>query len=145
MALVEFADHKSAKHRQAWRDRAEPRDPDRRPGREAAPRIPAELTVQQYLRHLDDTLRDESKSGVMSLLVSVSREEMHGLIRASARAKGRYFASLLDVAGAKSLPSARQCEELRRLREVSEELEEGVRQLRDAVEAEVVQIRGVRR
>ena len=154
MSLVDIADHRPAGHRHA-RGQETARSESlrfiplhRRAPHGTAPESgggPAQLSVQQYLRHMDDVMRAETKSGVMAMLVSVTRQEVQSLIQATAKAKGRYFASLLESAQGKGLPGSGKSEELRKLRENYQELERGLGMLREAIEAEVVQVRGVGR
>jgi hypothetical protein len=154
MSLVDIADHRPpggrhARGQETMRSKSLRFLPlHRRALHGAAPEGeggPAQLSVQQYLRHMDDVLRAETKSGVMAMLVSVTRQEVQSLIQATAKAKGRYFASLLESAEGKRLPGAGKSEELRRLRESYQELDRGLGMLREAIEAEVVQVRGVGR
>ncbi len=154
MSLVDIADHRPAGQPHA-RGQETARSESRhfiplraRALHDTAPQSggkPAQLTVQQYLRHMDDVVRAETKSGVMAMLVSVTRQEVQSLIHATAKAKGRYFASLLESAQGKGLPGTGKSEELRRLRENYQELEQGLGMLREAIEAEVVQVGGVGR
>lgn len=110
----------------------------------AAPQPEAEpLSAGAFVEQIEDTIQEQSKREIMSVLVHLKQSEIRALVRRAAYAKGRYLAALME------LPRS-QCsrktavEGLALARQEYEELEKGLQILRQLILDNDVQVGGVR-
>jgi hypothetical protein len=110
----------------------------------AAPQPEAEpLSAGAFVEQIEDTVQQQSKLEIMSVLVNLKQSEIRALVRRAAHAKGRYLAALME------LPRS-QCsrktaiEGLALARQEYEELEKGLQILRQLILDNDVEIGGVR-
>ncbi|MGH6946026.1 MAG: hypothetical protein ACREDZ_01750 [Kiloniellales bacterium] len=106
---------------------------------------PAEMTLGQYLRHLDDLMLRETRDAVMQAVVRVPPQEIEALIRKTTKLRGRYLALLLERRLATPLVGAFEAEELRKARKRYEEFDRGIAALREAISAGIVEVSGLKR
>lgn len=110
----------------------------------AVPEPDAEpVSAGAFVEQIEETIQEQSKREIMSVLVHLKQSEIRALVRRTAHAKGRYLAALME------LPRS-QCsrktaiEELTLARQEYEELEKGLEILRQMILDNDVQIGGVR-
>lgn len=110
----------------------------------AVPEPDAEpVSAGAFVEQIEETIQEQSKREIMSVLVHLKQSEIRALVRRAAHAKGRYLAALME------LPRS-QCsrktaiEELALARQEYEELEKGLEVLRQLILDNDVQITGVR-
>ena len=110
----------------------------------AVPEPDAEpVSAGAFVEQIEETIQEQSKREIMSVLVHLKQSEIRALVRRAAHAKGRYLAALME------LPRS-QCsrktaiEELTLARQEYEELEKGLEVLRQLILDNDVQITGVR-
>ena len=99
------------------------------------------LNGKQYVRELDRFSAVEGRKIAQDTLIDVRSDEIEGLARLAAVARGRYLAKLLDSGGS-GRPTMQEAEvsELRRFRETYEEVREGLKILKEAIEAGEVKV-----
>lgn len=101
------------------------------------------VSAGAFADQIDQTIQEQSKREIMSVLVHLKQSEIRALVRRAAHAKGRYLAALME------LPRS-QCsrktaiEELAVARREYEELEKGLEILRRLILDNDVQVAGVR-
>lgn len=104
---------------------------------------PEPVSAGAFVEQIEETIQEQSKREIMSVLVHLKQSEIRALVRRAAHAKGRYLAALME------LPRS-QCsrktaiEELALARQEYEELEKGLEVLRQLILDNDVQINGVR-
>lgn len=104
---------------------------------------PEPLSAGAFVEQIEDTIQEQSKREIMSVLVQLKQSEIRALARRAAHAKGRYLAALME------LPRS-QCsrktaiEGLALARQEYEELEKGLQILRRLILDNDVQVGGVR-
>ena len=104
---------------------------------------PEPVSAGAFVEQIEETIQEQSKREIMSVLVHLKQSEIRALVRRAAHAKGRYLAALME------LPRS-QCsrktavEELSLARREYEELERGLEVLRRLILDNDVQIGGVR-
>jgi hypothetical protein len=93
------------------------------------------LNAKQYVRELDRFAENEGRKIAQNTLINVQGAEIEGLACLAAAVRGRYLAKLLDLGGA-GRPSIRDAEmqELKRYREMFEEINLGLDALKAAIE-----------
>jgi hypothetical protein len=110
-------------------------------GRNAA-RTP---NVGQYLQHLQHDLKSYVRAETVNAVIGATPGEIQRIARIVAKLKGRYLATLMDLGNASKGPIGEsEVRELRRSREMYEEVELGLARLREAVEAGDLELDGVR-
>ena len=110
-------------------------------GRNAA-RTP---NVGQYLHHLQHDLKSYVRAETVNAVIGATPGEIQRVARVAAKLKGRYLATLMDLGNPTKGPIAEaDVHELRRFREMYEEVELGLTRLREAIEAGDLELDGVR-
>ncbi|HEY1382820.1 MAG TPA: hypothetical protein VGF43_04350 [Dongiaceae bacterium] len=99
----------------------------------------------QYLHHLQHDLRSYVRAETVNAVIGATPGEIQRVARIVAKLKGRYLATLMDLGNANKGPVGEsEVRELRRAREMYEEVELGLTRLRDAIEAGDLELDGVR-
>jgi len=99
----------------------------------------------QYLHHLQHDLRSYVRAETVNAVIGATPGEIQRVARIVAKLKGRYLATLMDLGNANKGPVGEsEVRELRRAREMYEEVELGLMRLRDAIEAGDLDLDGVR-
>ena len=104
---------------------------------------PEAISAGAFAEHIEETIQEQSKREIMSVLVHLKQSEIKALIRRAAHAKGRYLAVLMDQSTRQSSRKA-AVEELTLARLEYEELEKGLDLLRQLILDNDVQIAGVK-
>lgn len=113
----------------------------------AAARKPAARTpsIGQYLYHLQHDLKSYVRAETVNAVIGATPGEIQRVARIVAKLKGRYLATLMDLGNAAKGPIGEsEVRELRRAREMYEEVELGLSRLREAIEAGDLELDGVR-
>ena len=101
--------------------------------------------IGQYLHHLQHDLRSYVRAETVNAVIGATPGEIQRIARIVAKLKGRYLATLMDLGNASKGPIGEsEVRELRRSREMYEEVELGLARLREAVEAGDLELDGVR-
>lgn len=101
--------------------------------------------VGQYLQHLQHDLKSYVRAETVNAVIGATPGEIQRVARIAAKLKGRYLATLMDLGNTTRGPIGEaDVRELRRAREMYEEVELGLARLRDAVEAGDLELDGVR-
>jgi hypothetical protein len=147
MTLAELTAHTGCNNALQWFHRTSGRPQERLRTLEDALAMPAPeaeaVSAGAFADHIEETIQEQSKREIMSVLVHLKQSEIRALVRRAAHAKGRYLAALME------LPSS-QCsrktaiEELTLARREYEELEKGLEILRKLILDNDVQVAGVR-
>ncbi len=99
-------------------------------------------SIGQYLHHLQHDIRSYVKAETLNAVIGTTPAEVQRVARILAKLKGRYLAQLVDLGnGPIGEPEIR---DLRRCREMYEEVELGLNTLRAAIEAGDLELDGVR-
>jgi hypothetical protein len=99
----------------------------------------------QYLHHLQHDLRSYVRAETVNAVIGATPGEIQRVARIVAKLKGRYLATLMDLGNANKGPIGdAEVRELRRAREMYEEVELGLTRLREAIEAGDLELDGVR-
>ena len=99
----------------------------------------------QYLYHLQHDLRSYVRAETVNAVIGATPGEIQRVARIVAKLKGRYLATLMDLGNANKGPVGdSEVRELRRAREMYEEVELGLTRLREAIEAGDLELDGVR-
>ncbi len=109
----------------------------------AQPRPPANLVatedvgnVRQFLFRLNGTLKRSLGEQTREAIVTVTPQEMHYLVHAIARQRGRYLAGVLEAGtAARGMPTSAEVAQIRHAREAYEELRFGFEALKLALES----------
>lgn len=109
-----------------------------RPEPEAEP-----VSAGAFVDQIEETIQEQSKREIMSVLVHLKQSEVRALVRRTAHAKGRYLAALMELPRSQSSRKT-AIEELTLARREYEELEKGLEILRRLVLDNDVQVGGVR-
>jgi len=104
---------------------------------------PEPISAGAFVEHIDDTIQEQSKREIMSVLVHLKQNEIRALVRRAAHAKGRYLAALMELPRSQSSRKS-AVEELSLARREYEELEKGLEILRELILDNDVQIGGVK-
>jgi hypothetical protein len=101
--------------------------------------------VGQYLHHLQHDLKSYVRAETVNAVIGATPGEIQRVARIVAKLKGRYLATLMDLGNATKGPIGEpEVRELRRVREMYEEVELGLTRLREAVEMGDLELDGVR-
>ena len=120
---------------------AAPANPKQAPARAAA-RTPS---VGQYIYHLQHDLKSYVRAETVNAVIGATPGEIQRVARIVAKLKGRYLATLMDLGNAHKGPIGEpEVRELRRSREMYEEVELGLMRLREAIEAGDLELDGVK-
>ena len=105
-------------------------------------RVPS---IGQYLYHLQHDLKSYVRAETVNAVIGATPAEIQRVARIVAKLKGRYLATLMDLGtGDKGPIGEAEIRELRRSREMYEEVELGLTKLREALEAGDLELDGVR-
>jgi hypothetical protein len=112
----------------------------------AAARNPARTpSVGQYIYHLQHDLKSYVRAETVNAVIGATPGEIQRVARIVAKLKGRYLATLMDLGNAHKGPIGdSEVRELRRAREMYEEVELGLTRLREAIEAGDLELDGVK-
>jgi len=120
---------------------AAPANAKQAPARVAA-RTPS---VGQYIYHLQHDLKSYVRAETVNAVIGATPGEIQRVARIVAKLKGRYLATLMDLGNVHKGPVGdSEVRELRRAREMYEEVELGLTRLREAIEAGDLELDGVK-
>jgi len=105
--------------------------------------VPEAISAGAFAEHIEETIQEQSKREIMSVLVHLKQSEIKALVRRAAHAKGRYLAVLMDQSSRQASRKS-AVEELTLARQEYEELEKGLDILRQLILDNDVQIAGVK-
>ena len=101
--------------------------------------------IGQYLHHLHHDLKSYVRAETINAVIGATPGEIQRVARIVAKLKGRYLATLMDLGNTTRNPIGEaDVRELRRAREMYEEVELGLTRLREAVETGDLELDGVR-
>jgi hypothetical protein len=101
--------------------------------------------IGQYLYHLQHDLKSYVRAETINAVIGATPGEIQRVARIVAKLKGRYLATLMDLGNASKGPVGEsEVRELRRAREMYEEVELGLTRLREAIEAGDLELDGVK-
>ncbi len=101
--------------------------------------------IGQYLYHLQHDLKSYVRAETVNAVIGATPGEIQRVARIVAKLKGRYLATLMDLGNATKGPVGEsEVRELRRSREMYEEVELGLTRLREAIEAGDLELDGVK-
>jgi hypothetical protein len=122
--------------------RAQPVAASAQPAGGAVTRTPS---IGQYLYHLQHDLKSYVRAETVNAVIGATPGEIQRVARIAAKLRGRYLATLMDLGNASKGPVGEsEVRELRRAREMYEEVELGLTRLRDAIEAGDLELDGVK-
>jgi hypothetical protein len=102
-------------------------------------------SIGQYLHHLQHDIRSYVKAETLNAVIGTTPAEVQRVARILAKLKGRYLAQLIDLGNTNNGPIGEpEIRELRRCREMFEEVEIGLNSLRAAIEAGDLELDGIR-
>lgn len=102
-------------------------------------------SVGQYLYHLNADIRAFTRAETAHAVNSCTPVEVQRVARLLAKLKGRYLAQIVDLASGKRGPIGEMdIADIRRSREMAEELELGLQALRHAIESGDLPLDGVK-
>ena len=102
-------------------------------------------SVGQYLYHLNADVRSFTRAETAHAVNSCSPVEVQRVARLAAKLKGRYLAQIVDLASGRRGPIGEiDIAEVRRSREMAEEVELGLAALRQAIESGDLPLDGVK-
>ena len=102
-------------------------------------------SVGQYIYHLQHDLKSYVRAETVNAVIGATPGEIQRVARIVAKLKGRYLATLMDLGNAHKGPVGdSEVRELRRAREMYEEVELGLTRLREAIEAGDLELDGVK-
>lgn len=102
-------------------------------------------SIGQYLYHLQHDLKSYIRAETVNAVIGATPAEIQRVVRIVAKLKGRYLATLMDLGNSTKGPIGEsEVRELRRTREMYEEVELGLVRLREALEAGDLELDGVR-
>lgn len=115
---------------------------------QAARKAPLESrtpNVGQYLHHLQHDIRSYVRAETLNAVIGTTPAEIQRVARILAKLKGRYLAQLVDLGTAANGPIGEpEIRDLRRAREMYEEVEAGLNILREAIDAGDLELDGIR-
>ena len=120
------------------------------PAAPAAKQAPARTatrtpSVGQYIYHLQHDLKSYVRAETVNAVIGATPGEIQRVARIVAKLKGRYLATLMDLGNVHKGPVGdSEVRELRRAREMYEEVELGLTRLREAIEAGDLELDGVK-
>ena len=103
---------------------------------------PEPISAGAFAEQIGDTIQEQSRREIMSVLVHLKQSEIRALVRRAAHAKGRYLAALIEMPRSQANRKT-ALEELALARQEFEELEKGLEILRQLILDNDVQINGV--
>ncbi|MGB0697266.1 MAG: hypothetical protein ACPGOY_16555 [Rhodospirillaceae bacterium] len=98
------------------------------------------LTTAQFTRHLSHVEEEATKSALQRYVGEVSANEIVTMVRNLSRLKARYVAVTLAAGTNSNPPTPDDTKEMRAMRERIEELEQGVRAIKEAIAHEMVPV-----
>jgi hypothetical protein len=102
-------------------------------------------SIGQYLHHLQHDIRSYVKAETLNAVIGTTPAEVQRVARILAKLKGRYLAQLVDLGNGANGPIGEpEIRDLRRCREMYEEVELGLNTLRAAIEAGDLELDGIR-
>ena len=102
-------------------------------------------SVGQYLHHLQHDIKSYVRAETVNAVIGTTPAEIQRVARILAKLKGRYLAQLVDLGnGANGPIGEAEIRDLRRCREMYEEVETGLNVLREAIEAGDLELDGIR-
>ena len=102
-------------------------------------------SIGQYLYHLQHDLKSYVRAETVNAVIGATPAEVQRVARIAAKLKGRYLATLMDLGNTNKGPIGEaDVRELRRAREMYEEVELGLTRLREAIEAGDLELDGVK-
>jgi hypothetical protein len=102
-------------------------------------------SIGQYLHHLQHDIRSYVKAETLNAVIGTTPAEIQRVARILAKLKGRYLAQLVDLGNGANGPIGEpEIRDLRRCREMYEEVELGLNTLRAAIEAGDLELDGIR-
>ncbi len=104
---------------------------------------PQAVSAGAFVEQIEESIQEQSKREIMSVLVQLKQSEIRALVRRAAHAKGRYLAALMEMPRTQCSRKT-AVEELALARQEYEELEKGLDVLRQLILDNDVQIGGVR-
>ncbi len=100
------------------------------------------VSAGQFVDQIDETIQEQGRQEIMSVLVNLKQSEIRALVRRAAHAKGRYLAALMELPrNQASRKSA--VEEVALLRQEYEELDVGLKTLRQLILDNDIDVVGV--
>ena len=100
------------------------------------------ISAGQFVDQIDETIQEQGRREIMSVLVHLKQSEVRALVRRAARAKGRYLAALMALPSSQASRKA-AVEEVATARREYEELEMGLKTLRQLILDADIDIIGV--
>src|SRR3546814_1899055 len=88
------------------------------------------VSAGAFVEQIEETIQEQSKREIMSVLVHLKQSEIRALVRRAAHAKGRYLAALMELPRSQSSHKTAVAE-LTLARREYEELEKGLEILRE--------------
>ena len=102
-------------------------------------------SVGQYLYHLTSDVRAFTRAETAHAVSSCTPVEVQRVARLAAKLRGRYLAQVVDLASGKRGPIGEiDIADVRRSREMAEEVEQGLAALRQAIEIGDLVLDGVK-
>jgi hypothetical protein len=102
-------------------------------------------SVGQYIYHLQHDLKSYVRAETVNAVIGATPGEIQRVARIVAKLKGRYLATLMDLGNPHKGPIGEpEVRDLRRAREMYEEVELGLIRLREAIEAGDLELDGVK-
>lgn len=102
-------------------------------------------SIGQYLHHLQHDIRSYVKAETLNAVIGTTPAEVQRVARILAKLKGRYLAQLVDLGNGNNGPIGEpEIRDLRRCREMYEEVEIGLNTLRASIEAGDLELDGIR-
>ena len=102
-------------------------------------------SVGQYLHHLQHDIKSYVRAETVNAVIGTTPAEIQRVARILAKLKGRYLAQLVDLGNGNNGPIGEaEIRDLRRCREMYEEVETGLNVLREAIEAGDLELDGIR-
>ena len=102
-------------------------------------------SVGQYIYHLQHDLKSYVRAETVNAVIGATPGEIQRVARIVAKLKGRYLATLMDLGNPHKGPIGEpEVRDLRRAREMYEEVELGLMRLREAIEAGDLELDGVK-
>ncbi|NIA67611.1 hypothetical protein HBA54_03310 [Pelagibius litoralis] len=100
------------------------------------------VSAGQFVDQIDESIQEQGRHEVMSVLVHLKQSEIKALVRRAAHAKGRYLAALMELPRNQANRKA-AVGEVSLLRQEYEELETGLKTLRQLILDNDIDIIGV--
>jgi hypothetical protein len=102
-------------------------------------------TVRQYLLHLNADTKALTRDEAANAVIKATPAEMQRLAASVAKLRGRYLARVIDLGSAeRTTITESEAIQLRRARELYEEVNRGFAELKGAIEGGEIPLEGVR-